>query len=361
MKTKTVFRNLDSHGHHRAPDVIAEELPLIEKHLKRFREDLVQFEALVSQTKGKTRIEASLRLRLPSGVIVAREHGFEIEPVLRKAFADLRKRLERHLSRLRHEGDYKRPARRERMDEMLPPARDAADTERRRLYFDLIEGHLDAVYKCVRRELIYLECNGDVPEGRLSVGALFNATILRGLEAFEEKGEFSVSDWLCRIALETIRAEARAARRNVPDGSASLEHAPEAPAEDPTESDQEMFEFYQPDDNPVLEDLLVDASGANPEQEIIDRETQLILHRTIASLPDRWRHVVSLVDLDGLSPERAAQILGSDPREVTSIREKAHAFLIEKQADLGMDGDAKRALQELASDAPIAVSVGVRT
>lgn len=353
MKTKTVFRNLDSHGQHRAPEVISEEVPLIEKHLKRFNEDLPRLEVTVSQTKGKTRIEASLRLQLPTGLIVAREHGFEVEPVLRKAFADLRKRLERHLERLRHEPEYKRPARRKRLGALLPPARDAVEADRRKLYFDLIEDHLDTVYNRVRRELTYLEANGDVPEGRLSTSALVDAAILRGLETFEQRGEFSVDDWLTRIALETIRTAAKAARRSVPDEAASLDQPPEEPAQEPTESDQEMFEFYQPDDNPVLEDLLADGTGTDPEQAAIEHETQLIVHRAIARLPDRWRQVVSLVDLDGLTVERAAQVLECDPQEVTSTLKKAHAFLAEVLADHDRADKSDQALKSLASDLPI--------
>ena len=90
---------------------------------------------------------------MPSGVIAAQEDGFEIEPVLRKAFADLRHRLDRHVGRLKHESDWKRPARRRRIGALLPPARDAAESNRRAMYFDLIEDHLDRVHDAVRREL----------------------------------------------------------------------------------------------------------------------------------------------------------------------------------------------------------------
>ena len=83
--------------------------------MKRFRDDLVRREATVSQTKGKRRIHVSLRLQLPSRLIAAQEDGFEIEPVLRKAFADLRRRLDRQVARLRHEPEWERPTRRRRI------------------------------------------------------------------------------------------------------------------------------------------------------------------------------------------------------------------------------------------------------
>jgi hypothetical protein len=100
MKVVKAFRNLDRHGQQRAPEVIEEELRQLRPHLARFHDDLVRLDVVASQTKGKTRVRASLRLQLPSGLLVAREDGFEIEPVLRKAFADLRHRVDRHVARL---------------------------------------------------------------------------------------------------------------------------------------------------------------------------------------------------------------------------------------------------------------------
>ncbi|MBB4799957.1 ribosome-associated translation inhibitor RaiA [Brevundimonas bullata] len=269
MEVIRAFRNLDRHGQQCAPEVIEEEVRQLEPHLVRFREDLVRLEVVATQTSGKTRIEVSLRLQLPSGVIAAQEEGFKIEPVLRKAFADLRQRVDRHVARLKHEPEYKRPARRRRIGAPLPSARDAAEADRRQLFFDLIEDHLDTVYDTVRRELTYLECSGSVPAGYLSVGDIVDATILNGLNRFERRPtEFSVRDWLTQLAFETVEAEAQAARRAVPEDAASIYVAPEAPAGEPTESDEEMFEFYQPDDVLLLEELVADDGGTDPETEM---------------------------------------------------------------------------------------------
>lgn len=339
MKIMTSFRNLDSHGQYRAPEVIAQEAPLIGKRLTRFREDLVHLEATASQTRGKTRIEASLRLQLPSGVIAAHEEGFEIEPVLRAAFARLRKRLDRHLSRLRHEPEVKRPARRRALGTPLPPARDAAEAERRALYFDLIEDHLEAVYNRVRRELTYLEAGGEVPTGRLSVGSLVDATILKGLETFEKKGEFSIGDWLRKLAHETIEAEARAARLSVPDDSVSIDDEPETPAQDPTEADQEMFEFYQPDAVLLLEELVPDEGEDSAEEGMTRRARALALHRAMADLPALWRTALNFLDLDEMAPAQAAAALGISEAEVTEIAGHAHAFLRCKLQEAGIFPD----------------------
>ena len=349
MKVISAFRNLDRHGQQRAPEVIEEEVRQLEPHLARFREDLVRLEVVVSQTRGKTRIQVSLRLQLPSGVIAVQEEGFEIEPVLRKAFADLRHRVDRHVARLKHEPEFKRPARRRKIGALLPPARDAAEAERRALYFGLIENHLDTVYDAVRRELTYLECSGSVPAGYLSVRDIVDATILKGLYRFERRPtEFSVRDWLTQLAFETIEAEAQAARRAVPEDAAPIDAAPEAPAGEPTESDEEMFEFYQPDDVLLLEELIADDGGDDPETAVAKRQDALFLHRAIAGLPALWRRVLFLVDLNDTPLEKASSVLGIAEDDVTRIVQSARDYLRDKLHESGQSSDTAHALFESA-------------
>lgn len=341
MKIQTALRNLDKHGQQRAPEVIAEEGRQLENHLKRFCSELVRLEVVASQTKGKTRIQVSLRLQLPSGVIAAQEEGFEIEPALRKAFADLRHRVDRHVARLKHEPEFKRPARRRRIGAPLPPARNAAEAERRQLFFGLIEDHLDTVYDTVRRELTYLECSGSVPEGYLSVRDLVDATILKGLERFEQRPtEFSIGDWLLKLAFETIEAEAHAARRAVPEDAASINAKPETPAEHPTESDEEMFEFYQPDDVLLLEELIADDGGTDPKTEANRHEIAMALHRAIADLPPVERRVLYRLHLDDATVAETADLLGLSEAEVKEIAEKAGETLRAKLVETGLISEA---------------------
>ncbi|MBC2861919.1 RNA polymerase sigma factor [Stappia sp. 28M-7] len=341
MEVIRAFRNLDRHGQQRAPEVIEEEVRQLEPHLVRFRENLVRLEVVASQTRGKTRIKVSLRLQLPSGVIAAQEEGFEIEPVLRKAFADLRHQVDRHVARLKHEPEYKRPARRRRIGAPLPPARDAAEAERRQLFFDLIEDHLDTVYDTVRRELTYLECSGSVPQGYLAVRDIVDATILNGLDRFERRPtEFSVRDWLTQLAFETIEAEAQAARRAVPEDAAPIDVAPEVLAGEPTESDEEMFEFYQPDDVLLLEELIADDDGTDPETEANRHEIGMALHRAIADLSPAERRVLYRLHLDDATVAETADLLGLSEAEVKEIAEKAGETLRAKLVEAGLISEA---------------------
>lgn len=324
MKIMTAFRNLDSHGQHRGPEVIEEEAKKISDRVTRFPPDLVHLEASVSQTRGKTRIRASLRLQLPSGVIAAQEEGYVIEPVLRKAFADLLRRLNRHLARLTHEPEWKRPQRRAKLGKLLPTASTQAEADRRALYFDLVDDHLDDLYNYVRRELTYLENSGAVPFGGLGPEELVDAVVIAGLEQFDTRPErLSMADWLRKLAIQTVDKEAKRLSGTLPENVEILEEEPEVPAEEPTESDQEMFEFYQPDDVLLLEDIIADEETVDLEGRVASHERQMAVQRALSDLPPLWRNVLYCLHTDEVTDEEAADILELDDEELLRIEKEA--------------------------------------
>jgi RNA polymerase sigma-70 factor, ECF subfamily len=75
--------------------------------------------------------------------------------------------------------------------------------------------------------------------------------------------------------------------------------------------------------------LLADWSET-PEQELLSKETQRAVRRMIASLPDRYRVVLLLRDLEGLSNEEAAEILGDSVASVKSRLHRARMALREQ-------------------------------
>jgi RNA polymerase sigma-70 factor (family 1) len=56
--------------------------------------------------------------------------------------------------------------------------------------------------------------------------------------------------------------------------------------------------------------------GNNPEDDIMFRELQLLLHKTIESLPEQCRQVYKLIKDDGLKYKEVAEILNISPRTV---------------------------------------------
>jgi RNA polymerase sigma-70 factor, ECF subfamily len=104
----------------------------------------------------------------------------------------------------------------------------------------------------------------------------------RGLARFQERAQLST--WLYRIAFN--EAQRRLARR--------------APPHVQLDGDR---------DDPVVS--LPEAPHLGPEAQALDHEFQQTLERALAQLPHEWRAAVVLRDIEGLSTQEAAQVVGA--------------------------------------------------
>lgn len=106
----------------------------------------------------------------------------------------------------------------------------------------------------------------------------------RGLGRFEERARFST--WLYRIAFN--EAQRRLTRR------------PPRRAEPEPDPDR---------DDPIAS--LPESPELGPEARTLDREFEHTLEDALDRLPDDWRAAVVLRDIEGLSTEEAAEIVGA--------------------------------------------------
>ncbi len=67
-----------------------------------------------------------------------------------------------------------------------------------------------------------------------------------------------------------------------------------------------------------------------PERELLARETREVLQRALDRLPDRYRAVLVLRDVEGLSSEEVAQVLGDSVAAVKSCLHRARMALREQ-------------------------------
>jgi RNA polymerase sigma-70 factor (ECF subfamily) len=106
-----------------------------------------------------------------------------------------------------------------------------------------------------------------------------------------------------------------------------------------TEADLTLVERLRSSDAAALETLmeryasqvyrLADWSQT-PEVELLSRETQEILNRAIDGLPDQYRGVLVLRDVEGLSNEEAAEAVGDSVAAVKSRLHRARMALREE-------------------------------
>ncbi len=141
-------------------------------------------------------------------------------------------------------------------------------------FSELVAIHADRVYGALRRFGL------DTSEADEVAQEVF-LRAWRGLARFEERARFST--WLYRIAFN--EAQRRLSRR-----------APPRAEQDPDREDQIVS--------------LPESPQLGPEAQTLDRELEQTLERALGQLPADWRAAVVLRDIEGLSTQEAAKIVG---------------------------------------------------
>ncbi len=144
-------------------------------------------------------------------------------------------------------------------------------------FAELVAIHADRVYGALRRF-------GLDPSEADEVAQEVFLRAWRGLARFEERAQFST--WLYRIAFN--EAQRRLSRRPPP----------------------------RPEAGPDRDDVIVslpESPHLGPEAQTLGREFEQTLDRALQQLPAQWRAAVVLRDIEGLSTQQAAEVVGVRP------------------------------------------------
>lgn len=129
--------------------------------------------------------------------------------------------------------------------------------------------------------------------------------VLNGIGRFEERS--SLRTWVFRILANRAKTRGERERRSVPFSAlASAEAGRDEPAVDP--------DRFLPADHERIPGHWNTADGRGPrtlpEERLLEREALQALQRSIASLPEAQRTVISLRDVEGWEPEEVCELLG---------------------------------------------------
>jgi len=205
-------------------------------------------------------------------------------------------------------------------------------------FFARVAPHLAALSEFLRHEIAYLEATGDLEAGDVTPDDVIDEVLLRASREFDDKrDEETLRPWLIALARETLAAavaSARAWRRRTP---ARLEaDIPDTPPREwVTTLGEERLDYWEPDEDLKLEDLLPDLEMPTPEGEAARRELRECLRAALTGLPRDWRRALLLRHVEGLGYARLARMLGTSTSEIHRLLDHARQYLRQRLVESG--------------------------
>src|SRR5690349_11291266 len=171
----------------------------------------------------------------------------------------------------------------------------------------LYRDHVDLVYRYAHRLCGEAESAKDLVQE-----TFLNA--YRGLNRF--RGDSKVSTWLYAIASRAC-LRMRRKRKGAPERELSLE------------------EFIPTSDGEFRLQIPID--GFSPEEALQNKQLRQALNAAISQLPKKYKMVLVLRDMEGLSAKEVGTIMGLNERAVKSRLHRARLFVRRQLSARGLD------------------------
>ena len=170
----------------------------------------------------------------------------------------------------------------------------------------LYRDHVDVMYRFAYRLCGEAEAAKD----------LVQETFLNAYRAYDRfRGDAQVSTWLYAIASHACQ-RMRRKRKGEPERELSL------------------TEFVPTSEGEFA--LQIPMEGLSPQEALENKELRQILDRAIAKLPRKYRMVLVLRDMEGLSAKEVGSILGLNERAIKSRLHRARLFVRKELSGKGL-------------------------
>ena len=183
-----------------------------------------------------------------------------------------------------------------------------------------MEPYLAELTAAAARELRYRRAVGDLRPQDLSADELVGETLARGRRDRARKpANLEVRPWLLGLEFKVLESIVRSERRARRLAGVSLDAPVVDQAELAEATDEEFWEWYQPDDVTLWEDV-IPAEDLQPE-ELSDERTYQLTNEERQALVLSVEHRLSVVEISSvmnLSPERTVRLIEGAQRQLGS-------------------------------------------
>jgi RNA polymerase sigma factor (sigma-70 family) len=210
-------------------------------------------------------------------------------------------------------------------------------------FFAQLNRYMNGLYRYARHLLRYYEALGDLPPGQIDVDDIVDTAVLG---AYRELGKAGASRTLSkdedlrkrlmRIARCYVQNEAgRMVARGEQTISKEEDVSQSSPEEEVTLQGEEIFEFFEPDEDLKVEDVVPDLDVPTPEQAVETAEWQQCVSSALDGMPAEWRQALTLRFGKALKGAALARALGKPQSETSRILARARAYLRQRLLEAG--------------------------
>lgn len=275
-----------------------------------FNPDMVSLRGSI-EVAPKSGFVVALNLRLPSGQMAARASEETLHGAIRVAFDDLSAQLNKHKQHLR--SHYRFPGvRGEERPPIEPQARFedtiAAVKPAKVSSGDVagfVNANLDRLRRYVERELAFRLDNGQRRLQEVSAEEVVNEAIASALDEHCQRPEkIALEPWLYRLSRSAMDRLGNQLDSGA--GSKRANHEETHPSLDA--ADEQMLQFYQPDESTPSESLIADQYGGTPEDEASREELMTMVERALRGATPQQREAFLLFTMEGFRLSEIAMI-----------------------------------------------------
>jgi len=308
MNLKIQHKNFDMSP--RLQQLIEKKAQKLEKILPTFADDALDLSVHVERLPRGNQYQAGLVLALPQTAIRVDQVADNVTGSVQNGFDELLRKVKKFKVQLNREQFWQRQ----------PDWSQRTASENVREIENMINDNLDKIQNYVRRELFHKSLSESVPPGVIQPEALVDEIFLMVSSQERNKPEsISFEQWTYQIARDLIDKRFSELDRDSPhvEEMASVEY----------QREDEILDFYQPDESLRLEDLLIDEHTQNPEELMQIEEAEAEIHKAIAKLPKGMRESFVLSVMEGFAPDEVAMITGKQTVEITRDVDRARKEL----------------------------------
>ncbi len=325
MKYEIIKRNV-------VPDaetekIIARKIEKIEKLLESFNEDLFFLRINFNEIKKRKRFNVRLMMQILGRHLRVKKEGPDLPAVTNEAFEALIREIKKFKEFLRNEPEFRRkirPSYKEKINKAQ------LKQEVQEAFEKYVEEIMPRLYSFALKEVRNRIYQGQLRQGDIQVKDVLDEAIVRVSDMIKNETEFKEKEVKKELYRHIIRIINKWTKERRSQLSILDKTIP------PEEIDNELYEFYQPDDILHVEDVIPD-TVETPEDEVEEEELQKSIDQVISMMPDKWRQAFRLIELEGFSPDEVAMIQDRSVEEVKKEVEMARAFIAEKMEDLGLE------------------------